>query len=658
MTTVRYFLGVDTGGTFTDFYCWGPAGARIHKVLSTPDSPERAIVQGIAELGLDDALGRGEIALVHGSTVATNAALEGKGVRTAFVTNAGFADMLTLGRQQRADIYALQPLALAPPVPEHLCFEVNTRRGAAGEVVAPLTDASVVELVERLTEAKPAAVAINLLYAYLTGEDERRIARALPEAWFVSCSHEVLPEYKEYERGMATWLNAWLGPTVASYLARLKKAVAPCKLAVMQSHGGTMDAGLAARKAVNLLLSGPAGGLAAALYVGRQLGATRLMTFDMGGTSTDVALLDGEIRLTSEGKLGGYPVAVPMVDMHTIGAGGGSLAYLDAGGLLHVGPESAGAMPGPACYGKGGTAPSVTDANAALGRLRPNYFLGGRMPLNVAAAEAALSPLAAGLHAGVVEAAQGVITLVNEHMAAALRVISVQQGFDPAKFELCCFGGAGGLHVCALADALQMRRILIPAHGGVLSALGMLVAPRTRQLSQSLLQRADELLERDIDAIAARLQQQGEQELAMEGPSAAMACNVSVDCRYLGQSYHINLPWCGFAQLQHSFALAHRRQYGHDLPLPLELVNVRVQITLPALAAPTEQWLTRASARPLEWVDLPGLGLTSVWLRDELAAGQVIAGPAIICEAVATTLVAPPWRAQLNELGCLRLERA
>ena len=658
MTTAIYFLGVDTGGTFTDFYCWSEAGARIHKVLSTPDAPEHAIVQGIEDLGLMPAVKRGEVAIVHGSTVATNAALEGKGVRTVLITNKGFADMLTLGRQNRADIYALQPADIKPPVPRSLCVEVDCRRDAEGRVVTPLTEHELSRVVKQVQGLNPAAVAINLLFSYLAPEEEQRLVARLPPSMFVSASHQVLPEYKEYERGMATWLNAWLGPKVEHYLKRLQNAVSPSSLAIMQSNAGTIDAEQASQKAANLLLSGPAGGLAAVMYIGSHGACDRLLTLDMGGTSTDVALIDGAIKMTSEGKLGPYPVAVPMVDLHTIGAGGGSLAYVDAGGLLHVGPESAGAEPGPACYGLGGCEPTVTDANAVLGRIRPDQFLGGRMSLNVAHARDAVAKVAQQMGVDVTAAAEGIIAVANEHMAAALRVISVQKGYHPAEFELCCFGGAGGLHVCALAEALHMTRVLIPANGGVLSAFGMLVAPRLRQLSCSVLNRLTQIDGTALKAQADALIEQGLTELAKEGPITAITSSVSVDCRYVGQSFSINLPWLGESfELEAAFHKAHQEQFGHRLPSAVEVVNLRVTVSQPALAEPTFVAPTGSAVKPREQVELPGLGTTEIWLRQDFAVGQMICGPAIICEPVATTLVAPKWVAVCDLHGHLRLTR-
>lgn len=651
------YLGVDTGGTFTDFYWCGQGESKIHKVLSTPKSPEQAILQGIDELGLTGVLKAGKAIVIHGSTVATNAALERKGVRTAFVTNKGFADMLSLGRQNRDDIYALNALAQADPVSPELCLEVDCRRDADGNVVTALSNEAIQQLKKQVLILGVEAVAINLLFSYLDGGDEERLAKALPNHLFVCCSSEVLPEYKEYERGMVTWLNAWLGPKVEQYIQRLLQGVSPSPLAVMQSSGGTIAAQQVSRKAVNLLLSGPAGGLAAARYIGQQLRKPRLLTFDMGGTSTDVALIDGDIRLSCEGRLGPYPVAVPMVDMHTIGAGGGSLAYLDSGGMLHVGPESSGAVPGPACYGQGGLTATVTDANVVLGRLRPNNFLGGRMTLDLDGANKVIGELARQMGVTLEQAAEGIIALSNEHMARALRVISVQKGYDPADFDLCCFGGAGGLHVCALAEELGVSRVLIPANGGVLSAFGMLVAPKQRQLSRTVTRLLSEIELAEIIKIAHELELVGRAELLEEGVRDELKIHISLDCRYQGQSFYLNIA-CdvdNIADLERGFHKHHKASYGHKLPLAIELVNVRVSIEADAeRMLKQERDLVQEDALPIEVAYLPRE--TTVWDRGSIAIGQVIRGPAIICEAISTTLVAEDWRLRVDGFGHLHLD--
>jgi len=650
------WLGIDTGGTFTDFVFFDGQQLRIHKVLSTPRAPEQAILQGIRELGVS----MSGLQVVHGSTVATNAVLERKGVRTLYVANRGLGDVLTIGRQARRELYSLQPQAQPPPVPRDHCVEVNGRIAADGQRISELTAVDRETLLQAIRVLEPEAVAINLLFSYIDDSDERAIEQWLPKALFVSRSSRVLPEYKEYERGIATWLNAWIGPLVAGYLVRLNTALAPAPVAVMQSSGGTISAAMAGHKAVQLLLSGPAGGLMGARFIGQYTHQSQCLTFDMGGTSTDVALIDGDVALTSEGHIGPWPVAVPMVDMHTIGAGGGSIASIDSGGLLQVGPESAGAVPGPACYGQGGTSATVTDANLVLGRLQPQAFLGGAMSLDVEAATTAVGVIAEQLQVSLEAAAEGIIRLANEHMAQALRVISVQRGIDPRPYILVSFGGAGGLHVCALADALGMRRALVPIHAGVLSALGMLVAPRSRQLSQTL---TGVLADFSGDGLTQKLQTLaagGTRELIAEGVAAAdIETEFSLDLRYQGQSYTLNLPWQGVAATSTAFHAAHEQRYGHRLDAAVELVNLRCglqtsppQLQLPLLADGA------SGSRELPLASLAGVaGPVPVWSRGDLWAGQVFAGPALVTETVATTWLPAGWRCRVDSLGNLLLER-
>ena len=647
-------LGIDTGGTFTDLVLWRAGELRIHKVLSTPAAPEQAIIQGIAELGIDPA----GLRVVHGSTIATNAALEGKGVRTAYVTNRGLRDLLTIGRQARADLYDLQPAARRPPVLRELCLETGGRLGADGRWVEPLTGTDVADLRSALERLAPEAVAINLLFAYLNDSAERALAAAVPEGMFVSRSSEVLPITGEYERGIATWLNAWLGPLVGRYIERLCGRLPGARISVMQSSGEALAAEQTARQAVRLLLSGPAGGLVGAGFVGRLAGEERLLTFDMGGTSTDVALVDGEPCLTTEGRIAGYPVAVPMVDMHTIGAGGGSIAKLDAGGALLVGPESAGADPGPACYGRGGRYPTVTDANLVLGRLRPDAFLGGRMRLDQEAAARAVRELGDAMGVDVEQAALGILRVANEHMARALRVISVQRGTDPRDYVLTSFGGAGGLHVCALAEALGMRRALVPVHAGVLSALGMLATRPGRVLARTwlglLTERSDGEVRERLEGLAA----EAVRALATEGQAAETLCpELSLDLRYRGQSYTLNLPWHGVAATAEAFHARHLARYGHRLDLPVELVNLRARVIAPPPDLSLPVAATPAAPR-CEPVRLPGWGSpVPVLERAALGAGDCIEGSAVILDAVATTWLAPAWTARPDPFGNLRLER-
>lgn len=658
-----FFLGVDTGGTFTDFVLLEPGKGQIrtHKVLSTPHAPEEAVLQGINELGLRQVCNNGQLVIIHGSTVATNAALEGKGVKTVYITNKGFGDTLSIGRQTRTELYNLQPPPKPVIVEPQLCLEADCRISARGETLTPLTTRDLEHIRQQLQELKPEAVAINFLFSFLDDSSEKAVEAIIPDTVFVSRSSYVLPEYKEYERGIATWLNAYLGPLVQHYLARLQKQTSPSPLGIMQSSGGTIDAQQAGRRAVNLLLSGPAGGLSAARFIGRACHTEQLMTFDMGGTSTDVALIDGELRLTNEGHLGPYPVAVPMVDMHTIGAGGGSIAFLDEGGLLQVGPKSAGASPGPACYGKGGTSPTVTDANAVLGRLQPDNFLGGNMSLDLNAATKAVAALAEQLNMTTEQTAQGIIDIANEHMIRALRVISVQRGHDPKAFSLCSFGGAGGLHVCALADALNLSKAIVPVYGGVLSALGMLVASKERQLSCTFMKLLDAVNKADLFAQLKKLGQQGVEQLLEEGARSDQIQQFSsVDLRYQGQSYTLNIPLNDMKSLETQFHQLHSKRYGHSLDIPIELVNLRQQVVafaepvqLPEIPAETQI----QPGNPDTTATLAGFGATPVFQREKLPANTQITGPALICEKVSTTLIEKNWQACVDLYGNLILSK-
>lgn len=647
-------LGVDTGGTFTDFVFSDGEKVRTHKVLSTPHAPEEAILQGIREMGLD---GDG-LRIVHGSTVATNAVLEGKGVSCAYITNRGFGDVLTIGRQARKELYNLQPEPQSPPVPPEFCLETGGRLAADGSEIEPLSDDDIARLAAEIERLAPQAVAINLLFSFLDGGFERRIEQALPDDLFVSRSSAVLNEYREYERGMATWLNAYVGPLMQGYLSRLQQGVSPARVSVMQSHGGTIAAEHAASQSVQLLLSGPAGGLVGAQFQSARSGITKLMSFDMGGTSTDVALMDGEIRLSNQGEIAGYPVAVPMVDMHTIGAGGGSIAWIDEGGLLQVGPQSAGASPGPACYGKGGEQPTVTDANVVLGRLPSTVALGGSLSLDVDHARAAIGRIAKPLGLAIEEAAQGVIAIANEHMAQALRVISVQRGHDPADYTLMSFGGAGGLHVCALANHLQMSEALVPAMGGVLSALGMLVAPLARQTSRTHISPLAEVDEKTLDSMFGQLEQDVVSQLHTEGAEQCVS-RKSVELRYVGQSTTLSVDWTeSCEQAAAAFHEQHAELHGHALSMEVELVTLRVRAEAAGEGIGLPECIVGDPAEPIAQCIVVGMkSPVPVYARDALAVGQVLSGPVVVMEKVSTTWVEPGWIARNDAAGNLLLSR-
>ncbi|MDT8407985.1 MAG: hydantoinase/oxoprolinase family protein [Wenzhouxiangellaceae bacterium] len=641
-------IGVDTGGTFTDFVAFLDGRLQTAKVLSTPDDPARAIATGLAQLGLAERA----VDLVHGTTVGTNAVLENKGASVALITSTGFADLLSLGRQNRDALYSLEQPPVADPVAHEMCLEIDARVAADGSRLAEPDEQALARLGREIERLAPEAVAVNLLFSWLDPELEQRIAGALPDGLPVSLSSEVLPEIREYERGIATWLNAAIGPRLSGYLERLGQQLAGGRLAVMQSSGLTVSADQASQRAVHLLLSGPAGGLAGAAHIGREIGAERLLTFDMGGTSTDVALLQGTPALTREGRIGRYPVAVPMVDMHTIGAGGGSIVRVDPGGLLQVGPASAGADPGPVCYGRGGNRVTVTDANLILGRLPRDTRLGGSHQLDYQAAREALDHLADQLGLETLETAEGILRIANEHMSRALRVMSAERGIDPKTCTLMSFGGAGGLHVCELADSLGMSSAVVPARAGVLSALGMLVAEPGRQATASLLRRGDEITTQELQAAFEPLLSQVRSELQAEGVAPEqLKLQRQVGCRYVGQSTTLELEACRPGELVDAFHDAHEAAYGHRLDLPVELVGLRVEARGPVRLEqvppfePAGEQLSRSDESPP--------------IRPRGAVtDQPIAGPAIIVDEDATTWVAPGWQIHRDPAGHLRLARA
>jgi len=651
------YLGIDAGGTFTDFVLVSAKERKIHKVLSTPENPALAILQGIQELGLNKKLSKGQLYIVHGSTVATNAALERKGARTVYVTNKGFKDILTIGRQARHDLYNLCPKPVEAPVPPDLCLEVNTRRDAAGSLISPLTEQDIYQLIEKIDALSPEAVAINLLFSFIEPNEEVKLEEALREKYFTSRSSFVLPKYKEYERGIATWLNASLGPKVNQYMNTLIEQLEGCPISVMQSSGGTMDISQAAHRAVNLLLSGPAGGLSAIRNISKQCGIDKIISFDMGGTSTDVALLDGDFSLTDEGTINHWPIAIPMLDIVTIGAGGGSIAWQDQGGMLHVGPQSAGSFPGPACYNKGGKDVTVTDANLILGRLLPNAFLNGTMPLSADKSQEALSNLGRKLNMPPTTAAKGVISVAEHEMIQALNAISIKKGHNPSEFVLCCFGGAGGLHVCSLAENLGIRQAIVPINSGVLSAAGMLAAPKQRRLTQTHIRCWTDVRQNELESIFSALEQQGLSSLRKEAPAdAEVSVLRSVDLRYQGQSYSLNVPY-DERSAAHFIAL-HIEQYGHQLNRTVELVNLCVDLTIPTNVSLPMQQFPQSQPLPYQYIAMADDdSSTPVYERGSLNTQHKLTGPLLITEHVSTTWVKSGWHCYLDVFGNLLLIR-
>ncbi|GJM13077.1 MAG: N-methylhydantoinase A [Pseudohongiella sp.] len=661
----QMLLGIDAGGTFTDFVLVridASVSITVHKTLSTPNAPEQAILNGIRAMGLESKLGDGSLQIIHGSTVATNAVLEGKLARTAFITNHGFADMLQLARQIRPELYALETPAVPAPVPRELCLETGGRIAADGSVVLPLSQTEIAELLAKIDLLEPDAIAINLLFSFLDDGFERQIESALKEQSaerFVSRSSTVLPEYREYERGIATWLNAALGPVISGYLGALQDELGATPMQVMQSSGETMSAIAAAQSAVNLLLSGPAGGLTAIAYLASQTGKSKFISFDMGGTSTDVALLDGKISTSNESSVSNYPIAVPMVDMETIGAGGGSIAYVDTGGMLQVGPRSAGADPGPACYGRGGIEATVSDANLVLGRLQIDSALAGDLSLNREKAVGSIEPIAKKIGLTVEQTALGIVDIANEHMAKAIRLISVNKGFDPKEFTLASFGGAGGLHVCALAEAMGMRNALVPIHGGVLSALGMVVADQGRQFSKTLSLDMRQIDEEFLESQFAELEFKGREQLSQEGlDPEALSSQRSADFRYAGQSSALNIEWQIPSQALAAFEQLHGQRYGYCHEAPIELLTIRINL----LVEKSPFALTRLTQEPacnnIRHCKVYGeTEAAQLLTRADLRVGETIKGPAIITEYSATTYVASGWSLVADEFGNLLLQK-
>ncbi|APG28477.1 5-oxoprolinase [Syntrophotalea acetylenivorans] len=648
-------LGVDTGGTFTDLVLLDGNEVRTYKLPSTPDDPSRAVLEGVRHL-----LGDDQGLVFHGSTVATNALLEGKGAKVALVTTAGFGDLLQIGRQNRGQLYALQPAGRTSLVPADWVVEVQERILADGTVEQELRESEIERVVMEVKATDCESAALCLLHSYANPEHEARLARALLAAGCqVSASHQVLPEYREFERASTTAVNAAVSPVMSRYLERLQAGLGKRPLRIMQSNGGAIMAGTAGSEAVRTILSGPAGGMVGAFAAARAAGCEQIITFDMGGTSTDVGLCDGRIPLTSETVIADWPVKVPMIDIHTVGAGGGSIARIDAGGALRVGPESAGADPGPVCYGQGERV-TVTDANLYLGRLRPDLFLGGRMPLAVDRCRKAVEELAAPTGLSPQRLAEGIIEVAEETMAGALRVVSVAQGHDPRDFTLLPFGGAGGLHACALAEMLAMKRILIPAHPGLLSAVGLVLADVIRDYSRSVLCPGN-VTQAVLAELFHPLEQQAIAEMGAEDICGDdLQLEPSLDMRYRGQSFEITVPLAG--DFCRTFHERYQHLYGYrDEKRELEIVTLRLR----ALGRGPRPDLQHGLCGPGDFTPLviePLVvngeeHLCPVYQRNALPCGAAFSGPALIVEETATHLVNPGWQVRVDDKANLLLER-
>ncbi len=669
-------IGVDSGGTFTDVCLFEEETGRVEvwKVPSTPDDPSRGIVEGVEEsLARVEATPASVQYFGHGTTVATNALIQHKGVPTGLVTTEGFRDLLEIGRQKRPDLYDMQADKAPVLVPRDLRLEVPERVRHDGSVELPLDEAAMRAAARRLCQSGVKAVAVAFLYSFLRTEHEmaarRILEEELPDA-FICTSHEVAPEFREYERMSTAVVNAYLGPVMQRYIRRLGTRLGDLGIKaaphLTQSNGGVIGFDQAAQLPVRTVLSGPSTGVVAAQEVGRMAGLLDLITFDMGGTSTDVALLKGgQCRLASEAVVHGYPIKAPMLDIHTVGAGGGSIAFIDGGGLLKVGPRSAGADPGPVCYGRGTTEPTVTDANVVLQTLNPTHLLGGRMPIEQSLAQEAIGRVAGELGLDLMATAQGIISVVTANMARAIRVISVQRGHDPRDYTLVAFGGAGPLHAARLARELDISRVLVPRSPGILCAMGLLLTDLRADFATTKLTTLSRSILPEIEDAFAHLRGQAEQWFAAEGiaPEARGVVR-TVDMRYAGQNYELPvllpdgpITATTLDALAQGFAESHKRMYGFIAEdEPLQLVTFRIEAT---------GRVRKATFRPMpmEGPDASAaiIGRRQVWLaeagsfvacpvldRNRLRPGNVVAGPAVIEQMDATTLVLPGMHARVE----------
>lgn len=642
-------VGVDTGGTFTDFLIFHDGKVSTFKVLSTPKNPAEAVLSGMLDAGIE-----GTKSVIHGSTVATNALLERKGVRTALITTKGFEDVLEIGRQTRPDIYDLFVVRPRPLVDARYRYGVWERVLFDGKIEREPDMAEIAAILEDIRSQDVESVAICLLHSYANPAHEEIIAAMAKDLGLpVSVSHRILPEYREFERTSTTVVNAYVSPLMDRYLSFLDQKIGNGTLRIMQSNGGSISAETAKRESVRTILSGPAGGVVGAFETARIAGITNIITFDMGGTSTDVALCDGAIRSTTEATVAGFPVKVPMIDIHTVGAGGGSIARVDAGGALRVGPESAGADPGPICYGRGEEI-TTTDANLYLGRLLPDYFLGGTMSLLPERVEEPMRRLAKQMRISPREAAEGVIHISNAAMERAIRVVSVEKGHDPREFALVCFGGAGPLHACDLASSLSIPKVLVPKNPGLLSAFGMLLSDIIKDYSWTYLRKHSNLKDGEIEAFFAPIEERALCEMQDEGISMKdVHIERFVDMRYSGQSYEITVPFG--EQFVREFHRLHHRMYGYfDEGRETEIVNVRIRsigrMKKPALPVkpPAGEDSGAACVGRRRLVEKGEEVEATIYRRDDLLPAYRVRGPAVIVEYSSTVYVPSIWECRVD----------
>ncbi|MFI4861686.1 MAG: hydantoinase/oxoprolinase family protein [Phycisphaerales bacterium JB063] len=676
-------IGVDTGGTFTDLVLADPLGTirATHKRLSTPNNPGEAVLGGIAHLLSECADQHDETilpAIVHGSTVATNALLEDKGARAVIVTTEGFEDILAIARQNRPELYSLVPRRAAPKVGRAMTTGVCERVTSDGSVQTPLSREVLASAIQRIRGLNPESIALCLLHSYANPEHEAMVAKAVREVLpgvHLTVSHELLPEVREYERLATCVANAAVAPVMSRYLGELDQALGGHRLRIMGSAGGTLPARVVCDRPIETVVSGPAGGAIGAWAMAKSAGIDRAIGFDMGGTSTDLTLIEGTPTRTTHTEIAGLPIRLPMIDIHTVGAGGGSIAQRDAGGALRVGPESAGAVPGPACYGRQDPAKpvaTVTDAHVVLGHLVDGRALGDSLQIQRAAAVGAVGRLAEELSLSLEQAAHGILRIADAAMARATKAISVQRGYDLRRFTLLAFGGAGGLHACRLAQTLGMTRVLIPRHGGLLSAVGMLAAPPRYQFARSVITSlsADHAGRypdpKSIPAVQDAMQalaSMSQEALARDGVSATdQTLTHRLDMRYAGQSHELSVD-CNDGDSAALFVAEHERLYGYALPgRAIEIVTARVEAQGPAPSIhpgavadlrPSDQ----TAMRYVPVMDDGGESQWACWPRASLAAGQVLSGPMIVEEYAATTIIPRGWSMEVLADGQLSVTR-
>jgi N-methylhydantoinase A/oxoprolinase/acetone carboxylase beta subunit len=655
-------IGVDTGGTFTDFVIALDGILEVQKIPSTPDDPSRAILDGIQKY-LDL---RPAPFIIHGTTVATNALLERKGGRIALITTKGFEDVLFIGRQTRKDLYSLKSEDRRPLFPRSLCFGLEERTTAAGKVEEKISGREFQAILDTIKAKQVKAVAVSFINSYANPENEKWVREKLEAAHIpYSLSSEILPEHREYERTVVAAVNAYLMSVISQYLKNLEQKLQAANLRIMQSNEGYISPDIAKAEPIRTALSGPAGGVVGAFHLGKSIGLKRMISFDMGGTSSDVCLIDGEIQRTNESKIGDFPVRLPIIDIHTVGAGGGSIAYVDSGGSLRVGPESAGADPGPACYGKGNL-PTVTDANLVLGRLVPEFFLGGKMRIYPERSHRVINTLAAKIGKTPLETASGIIRIANANMEKAIRVISIERGFDPRDFALISFGGAGGMHAIDIASNLNLATVIVPKNAGVLSALGLLMADSIKDYSRSILKTTEKTTQKELDKHLFELQKKSIREMKKEGfQREDIQMAPFLDLRYLGQSYEITLPYhsekAGHPSFIPAFHKAHQRLYSYHHPdRPVEIVNIRLKSIEVAKKIQFKKQRMRQQA-PSKLALLKKQTLyyggkkyrASAYSRDHLEPGNRISGPALVVGRESTTFLPPLYSLKVDGLGNL-----